>query len=132
MDLAKVKREMSFWLLRGAAAGLIVLGIGGRGLMRVIAHMEHRPQFVFSLGGTLRVILVGTVVGLLLGLIYAVLRILFRQPVVRTVLFMVAVELVVWIGVSELLLIPQLMFMGLAVVFVAAVIALGRPAPAPV
>ena len=129
MDLARVKSEMSFWLLRGAATGLIVLGIGGRTLMRVIAHMERRPQFVLTLGGTLRVILVGTVVGLLLGLIYAVLRMLFRQPVVRTVLFVVAVELVAWIGVSELLLIPQLMFMGLAVVFVAAVVSLGRPTP---
>jgi hypothetical protein len=34
--------QLKRWLVRGALVGLIVLGIGGRLLMRLVAHIEHR------------------------------------------------------------------------------------------
>jgi hypothetical protein len=131
MDLAKLKRELSFWVLRGAAAGLIVLGIGGRALMRVIAHMEHRPQLVLTPGGTLTVIFAGTVAGLVAGFICFLARVLFRQRLIRTLVFIIAVELIVWRGVHGLLPVPQLMFLGLGATFIAVLLSLGRAAADP-
>lgn len=127
MGLAMLKRELPRWLLRGAAAGLIILGAGGRVLMRIIAHMEHRPQFVLTFGGTLTVIFAGTIAGLVAGFIYAVTRALVRQRAIRGVLFVIVVELIVWRGVSGLLPVPQLMFMALAGVFIAVVLSLHLP-----
>ncbi|HJQ54813.1 MAG TPA: hypothetical protein VJ825_13325 [Gemmatimonadaceae bacterium] len=131
MNLTTIKRDMPHWLLRGAGAGLIVLGMGGRALMRVIAHMEHRPQLVLTLGGTLTVIFAGTVAGLVAGFIYFLSRVLFRQRVIRAMVFIVAIELIVWRGVSGLLLVPQLLFLGLGAIFIAVLLSLPRAAADP-
>src|SRR5438045_9510190 len=87
---------LKYWLTRGALIGLIVLGIGGRILMRIIAHVEHRPLFVFTVAGTLSVVLAGTVAGLFAGLIYYVTRRFTKQPLLRTALFTTSCELIVW------------------------------------
>ncbi|HEX6627570.1 MAG TPA: hypothetical protein VF105_06425 [Gemmatimonadaceae bacterium] len=121
--------ELRRWLLRGAAVGLIVLGIGGRLLMRVIAHREHRPEMVFTVPGTLTVLIAGTVAGLAGGLIYYLLRRFVRSGAIRTVLFLIACGLLAWRGVHGLLLAPQLMFMGLALVFIVIIDAMGRRSP---
>lgn len=126
MDLTTIKRDVPHWLLRGAGAGLIVLGMGGRSLMRVIAHMEHRPQLVLTLGGTLTVIFAGTVAGMVAGFIYFLSRVLFHQRVIRTMVFIVAIELIVWRGVSGLLPVPQLLFLGLGAIFIAVLLSLPR------
>jgi hypothetical protein len=123
-----LKRGIAHWLLLGALLGLIILGIGGRLLMRLIAHMEHRTQFVLTVGGTLTVIFAGTAAGLVAALIYVVVRRIIRPRVVRTLVFAVVVELIVWRGVSGLLPIPQLMFLALGAVFIAAVLFLDRHA----
>ena len=112
-------------LLRGALLGLVILGIGGRLLMRVIAHMEGRvPAFTFQ--GSTTVVFAGTVAGLLSGLIHHLLRRFVRQPWVRTAAFIAICELVSWRGVHGLLALPQVMFMTLALVFLVMVDALGR------
>ncbi len=54
--------DLRSWLIRGALIGLVVLGIGGRLLMRVIAHMEGRVP-VFTTQGSLTVVFAGTVAG---------------------------------------------------------------------
>ena len=118
--------ELRYWLTRGALVGLLVLGIGGRLLMRLIAHMEHRPLFVLTIRGTLTVVFAGTVFGLLGGFIYYLVRRFIREPWLRTVLFVVVYELVVWLGVHELLRVPQLMFMGLALIYLAIIDTMGR------
>ena len=112
-------------LLRGALLGLVILGIGGRLLMRVIAHMEGRVP-AFTLQGSTTVVFVGTVAGLLSGLIYHLLRRFVRQPWVRTMAFVAICELVSWRGVRGLLPLPQVMFMTLALVYLVIVDALGR------
>jgi hypothetical protein len=118
--------ELRYWLIRGALVGCIVLGIGGRLLMRVIAHMEHRPLFVLTIEGTLTVVFAGTVAGLFAGLIYYLARRFLRQPWLRTVVFVVICELVTWRGVHGLLAVPQAMFMGLSLVFLAIIDTMGR------
>jgi hypothetical protein len=112
-------------LLRGALLGLLILGIGGRLLMRVIAHMEGRVP-AFTLPGSLTVVFAGTVAGAFAGLIYHLLRRFVRKPWIRTAAFIVICELVSWRGVHGLLPLPQLMFMTLALVYLVIVDALGR------
>ena len=112
-------------LLRGSLLGLLILGIGGRLLMRVIAHMEGRVP-AFTLPGSLTVVFAGTMAGLLAGLIYYVLRRFVRKPWIRTAAFIAICELVSWRGVHGLLPLPQGMFMTLALVYLVIVDALGR------
>jgi len=123
--------ELRRWVLRSAVLGLVILGIGGRLLMRVIAHREHRPAMVFTIPGTLTVLFAGTVAGLAAGLIYYLLRRFVRGASIRTALFLIICELVAWRGVHGLLLVPQLMFMTLALVFLLVVDAIGRRAARP-
>jgi len=118
--------ELKYWLIRGALVGLVVLGIGGRLLMRVIAHMEHRPLLVFTPEGTLTVVFAGTVAGFFAGLIYYVVRRFLRQPWLRTAVFIVICELVTWRGVHGLLPVPQLMFMTLALIYLGIIDTMGR------
>jgi hypothetical protein len=51
-------------LLAGVVAGLVVLGIGGRIVMRVLALVTHRPPH-FGLGASLGILLIGAVLGTL-------------------------------------------------------------------
>ncbi|HJP59209.1 MAG TPA: hypothetical protein VJ865_04405 [Gemmatimonadaceae bacterium] len=122
--------DLRRWVLRGGVVGLLVLGIGGRLLMRVIAHREHRPVMVFTIPGTLAVVLAGTVAGLVAGLIYYLLRRFVRESWVRTAVFLVICGLIAWRGVHGLLLVPQLMFMALALVFLIIIDVMGRRTPA--
>ena len=118
--------ELKYWLIRGALVGLVVLGIGGRLLMRVVAHMEHRPLLVFTPQGTLNVVFAGMVAGLFAGFIYYLVRRFLRQPWFRTAVFIVICELVTWRGVHGLLPVPQLMFMTLALIFLGIIDTMGR------
>ena len=122
--------ELRRWILRGGVVGLLVLGIGGRLLMRVIAHREHRPVMEFTVPGTLTVVFAGTVAGLVAGLIYYLVRRFVRESWLRTTVFVVICGFIAWRGVHGLLLMPQLMFMGLALVFLIIMDVMGRRAPA--
>jgi len=121
--------ELKRWIIRGGVVGLLVLGIGGRLLMRVIAHREHRPVMEFTIPGTLTVVFAGTVAGLAAGLIYYVLRRFVRLSWMRTIGFVVICGLISWRGVHGLLLVPQLMFMALALAFMAIIDVMGRQLP---
>ena len=112
-------------LLRGALLGLLVLGIGGRLLMRGIAHMEGRVP-AFTVPGSLTVVFAGTVAGAFAGLIYHLLQRFVRKPWIRTAAFIAICELVSWRGVHGLLPLPQVMFMTLVLVYLVIVDALGR------
>jgi hypothetical protein len=118
--------ELTYWLIRGALVGSIVLGIGGRLLMRAIAHMEHRPLLVLTVQGTLTVVFAGTVAGLFAGLIYYLTRRFLSRPWLRTAVFVGICELVTWRGVHGLLPVPQLMFMALALIYLGIIDTMGR------
>ena len=117
--------EMRSDLMRGALLGLVILGIGGRLLMRVIAHMEGRAP-VFTPEGSIAVVFYGTVAGVFSGLIYNLLRRFVRKPWLRTAAFIAICGLVSWRGVSGLLPLPQAMFMTLALAYLVIVDLLGR------
>ena len=112
-------------LLRGTLVGLVILGIGGRLLMRVVAHMEGRVP-AFTPEGSVAVVFYGTVAGAVSGLIYYLLRRFVHKPWIRTVAFIAICELISWRGVSGLLPVPQAMFMTLALAFLVIVDLLGR------
>ena len=117
-------------LIRGTLLGLVILGIGGRLLMRVIAHMEGRTP-VFTPGGSVTVVFAGTVAGAFSGFIYYLLRRFVANPWIRTAAFIAICELVSWRGVSGLLPLPQAMFMSLALVYLVIVDFLGRRSSRP-
>ena len=112
-------------LIRGTLIGLVILGIGGRLIMRVVAHMEGRVP-VFTPEGTVAVVFYGTVAGAFSGLIYYLLRRFVHKPWIRTIAFIAICELISWRGVSGLLPVPKAMFMGLALAFLVVVDFLGR------
>jgi hypothetical protein len=120
--------ELRSDLIRGTLLGLIILGIGGRLLMRIIAHMEGRIP-VFTPQGSVTVVFAGTVAGAFAGLIYHLLRRFVRKPWVRTAAFIAICELISWCGVSGLLPLPQAMFMTLALVYLVVIDLLGRRSP---
>jgi len=117
-------------LTRGTLLGLIILGIGGRLLMRVIAHMEGRTP-VFTAPGSVTVVFAGTVAGAFAGFIYYLLRRFVADPWIRTAAFIVICELISWRGVSGLLPLPQAMFMSLALVYLVIVDLVGRRSAPP-
>ena len=118
--------ELKRWLVRGALVGLIVLGIGGRLVMRLVAYLEHRSLFVFTPKGTLNVVLAGTAAGLFAGLIYYLTRRFLHQPWLRTIVFVAICELVVWRGVHGTLPRVQVWFMALALVYLLIIDTMGR------
>ena len=117
--------ELRSDLIRATLLGMIILGIGGRLLMRVVAHIEGRPS-VFTPEGSIAVVFWGTLAGAFSGVIYHLLRRFVRKPWIRTPAFIAICMLVAWRGVSGLLPIPQAMFMALALAYLVIVDMLGR------
>jgi hypothetical protein len=66
-------RAAAIGALAGLAAGLVVGGVGGRLAMRAVVLTTHRFP-TESWQGTLGIIIVGTVLGATLGLLYVTLR----------------------------------------------------------
>lgn len=116
-------------LIRATLLGLVVLGIGGRVLMRVAAHMEGRAP-AFTIDGTVAVIFYGTVAGAFAGIIYYVLARFVANDLGRTAAFLIICGLVSWRGVHGLLPVQQAMFMALALAYLVIVDLLGRRARA--
>lgn len=112
-------------LIRGTLLGLVILGIGSRLLMRVVALMQGAtPGWTFE--GTMTVVFLGTASGFAAGLIYHLLRRFVEKPWLRTTAFIVICGLVSWRGVKGVPPYQQAMFMGLALVYLAIVDILGR------
>lgn len=112
-------------LIRATLLGMIILGVGGRLLMRVVAHMEGRPP-VFTPEGSIAVVFWGTLAGAFSGVVYHLLCRFVRKPWIRTAAFIAICMLVAWRGVSGLLPIPQAMFMALALAYLITVDLVGR------
>ena len=102
--------------LIGAIIGVPILGVGGRGLMRVIAHMEGRVP-VLTLGGTVTVVFAGTMFGLAAGAVHGLMRRFIHNVVVRNILFVLVAIAFTWRAVNALLPRPRLMFVALTLVY---------------
>ena len=102
--------------LIGAAIGLPILGAGGRGMMRIIAHWEGRVP-VLTLGGTLTVLFAGTMAGLAGGAVHGIMRRYIHNIVVRNVLFVLVCVAFTWRALNTLLPRPRLVFVALTLVY---------------
>lgn len=102
--------------LIGAIIGLPILGVGGRGLMRVVAHMEGRAP-ILTLGGTITVIFAGTMFGVAAGAVHGIMRRFIHNILARNILFVLVAIAFTWRAVNELLPRPRLMFVALTLVF---------------
>lgn len=118
-------------LIRATLLGLVILGIGGRLLMRVVAHMEGTTP-VFTPEGTVAVVFYGTVAGAFSGLVYYLLGRFVHKPSLQIVAFIVICGLISLRGVSGLVPRSQAMFVALALVYLVTVIVASplRPASA--
>jgi hypothetical protein len=85
-------------LVAGVASGVLLLGIGGRLAMRLLALIAHRPTHL-GLGGTLGILLIGAILGAIASLGYTLFfRHVRLAPAIKgacygTVLFTVLVPL---------------------------------------
>jgi len=103
--------------LMGAAVGLPILGLGGRGVMRIIAHWEGRIP-AFTISGTLSVVFVATLAGLAAGLVHGVLKRLIANSYIRNAVLLAICVAFTWRALNTLLPKPRLMFVALTVVYV--------------
>jgi hypothetical protein len=119
--VARVLRSpWGFDPLLGIALGVLILGIGGRIAMRVIAHAT-RAAAGFSFGGTMTVVFMGAVSGLAGGLIYAVLaRVLPDRVAPRAVIFGIILTLLTLRGASPATPLTLSLFLPLALLYGAA------------
>jgi hypothetical protein len=103
----------------GAVTGLIVLGIAGRLIMRVIAHWEGRVP-VLTPSGTFTVVMMGALAGLAGGVVHGLLRRFVSHTPIRILVFSVVCVAFTYHAVNALLPRPRLMFVALTLVYVAA------------
>lgn len=112
-------------LIRATLLGLVILGIGGRLLMRVVTHMEGRAP-LFTPEGSIAVVFYGAVAGAFSGFVYYLLGRFVHKPSMRTAAFLVICGLVALRGVSGLVPVSQAMFVALALIYLVIVDVLAR------
>lgn len=101
----------------GAAVGTLVLGVGGRLVMRGIALLNDQPPG-FSLGGTTTVVFLGTVSGLVGGLVFVGMRLLLRtRRFLHASLFWIFLVLTALRGLRPIDAQRLLLFMPLVLLF---------------
>ncbi|MEO7502478.1 MAG: hypothetical protein ABIW94_07555 [Gemmatimonadaceae bacterium] len=113
-----VARSVVQSALAGAAIGFVILGIGGRVIMRVIAHWEGRVP-AFTPSGTFTVVMLGAVAGLAGGVVHGLLRRFILQTAIRVSLFVAICVALTWHGANVLLPRPRLSFVALTLAYVA-------------
>jgi hypothetical protein len=118
-DLHAAWRLILSAALIGAILGLPILGVGGRIIMRIIAHWEGRVP-VLTFGGTLTIVFAGTMAGLIGGAAHGILRWFVKNALIRNTVFLLLCIAFTWHAVNALLPRPRLMFVALTVVYVVA------------
>ena len=115
-----VARSISRSALTGAAIGLVVLGIGGRFIMRIIAHWEGRVP-VMTPSGTFTVVMMGALAGLAGGVVHGVIRQFISRTPIRVLLFVGICVAFTYYAVNALLPRPRLLFVALTLAYAAVV-----------
>ncbi|HJU87778.1 MAG TPA: hypothetical protein VJ672_00200 [Gemmatimonadaceae bacterium] len=106
-----------YGLALGTVLGTIILGVGGRLMMRVIALMEGTPVG-WSVGGTGTVVFLGAVSGLAGGVVNTVLsHFLSRRDWLRTLIFFLFLVLITLRGLSPVRPLALALFMPLTLIF---------------
>lgn len=99
----------------GAVIGFIVLGIGGRVMMRIVAHWEGRVPVLTE--GTITVLLMGAVAGAAAGIVHGLLQRFIASSPARLTAFLAFCVLFTIYGVHDLLIRPMLLFIAISVVY---------------
>jgi hypothetical protein len=74
-------------LIAGTLGGIVILGAGGRLVMRLLALMAHRP-LQFGWGATLGILLIGGILGAIGGLVFALTAARLRStPLLKGALY---------------------------------------------
>jgi hypothetical protein len=115
--MLKFLRSLLPSVVVGAIVGLVVLGIGGRLIMRIIAHWEGRVP-VLTPSGTFTIVMMGTIAGTAAGIIHGILQRSITRAPVRMAAFLVFCILFTLYGVKELLPRPKLLFVAIMLVYV--------------
>ena len=106
-----------YGLVLGIVLGTIILGIGGRLLMRVVALIDGTPVG-WSWGGSGTVVFLGAVSGLAGGAIYTLLaHFMARGTWLRSLLFFLILALITLRGLSPIRLLALALFMPLTLTF---------------
>jgi hypothetical protein len=116
VSLSSFARQLGAGALRGALIGLPILGVGGRIMMRIIAHWEGRTP-VLTPEGTFTIVAMGTLLGALGGVVHALLLRFVRNTALRLSLFGLIAVLFTLRAVNELLIRPRLLFLAIMVVY---------------
>jgi hypothetical protein len=112
--------------LWGALLGLLLLGIGGRAVMRVIAVSAGTPPTA-TFEGTLTVLLAGTGSGAAAGIIYRVLvALLPHRRQLRHLAFLLVLAGLTLRGLRPIQPLPLALFGSLMAIFAAAFLATWR------
>ncbi|HEY8165600.1 MAG TPA: hypothetical protein VIF83_08615 [Gemmatimonadaceae bacterium] len=114
--MSSFARQLGAGALRGALIGLPILGVGGRIMMRIIAHWEGRTP-VLTPEGTFTIVAMGTLLGALGGVVHALLLRFVRNTALRLSLFGLIAVLFTLRAVNELLIRPRLLFLAIMVVY---------------
>ena len=89
-------------ILAGVLLGFVLLGVGGRAGMRIIALVEGRTP-AFTLEGTIAVALLGAGAGAIVGALFLLSRVLFpTRRVYRVALFWSIVGVLVYRGLRPI------------------------------
>ncbi len=117
---APISANWRHWIrgsLSGAGVGAVVLGMGGRTAMRGIAVLSGAPPS-FSFGGSLRIVLLGALSGLVGALILLGLRALLpKRWLIQTILFYVVIILITLRGLRPVDTQRLMLFMPLVLVY---------------
>jgi len=103
-------------VLVGAVTGLIVLGIGGRIMMRIISHWEGR-QPVLSPSGTFEVVMMGAAAGTAAAIIYGIIRRFVKNYQLQIAAFFLFCVSFTLYGVKDVLVRPKLLFVAITLVY---------------
>jgi hypothetical protein len=107
--------------LAGGVLGLLILGIGSRVLMRVIANLQGQPP-AFSPSGTFTVVGLGVLCGIGAGFVLALLRRFIPAVWASTAIFIAFCLWLTWRGANVTPPQPRLMFVAMSLVFAAALL----------
>ncbi len=110
-------RDWLRYSLIGAGVGAVVLGVGGRLAMRGIAVLSGAPPS-FTVGGSLRVVLMGALSGLGGAWILKVLRFfLARRWLIQTLLFYAIIVLITLRGLKPVDLQRLVLFLPVVLLY---------------
>ena len=115
--MLKFLRSLLPSVVAGTLVGFVVLGIGGRLMMRIIAHWEGRVP-AFTPSGTFTIVMMGVTAGLAAGTVHGILQRSIPRAWIQIAVFLVFCILFTLYGVKELLPRPKMLFVAITLVYV--------------